>query len=319
MRWRVLVGALGALAVAGCTATGGHQRQGGGNPLFVGADPDALVVGDRVWLYPTGGWSGRSFGTWSSRDLRRWDRHGPILSLDDVSWIDDDRAPEHFAWAPAVAQANGRYYLYYSVGPQNPTPSRIGVAVADRPQGPFVDSGRPLLTGGNGFEAIDAAVFADPKDGKHYLFAGGSAGATLRAFELNRDMISFAREVAIPQPPHFTEGAFMHERGGTYYLSYSHGRWNRADYSVHYATGPAVTGPWTYRGVLLESAGVYRGPGHHSFFTDPASGQLHIAYHRWENPGTEPFRGSRRVAIEPVRYRADGSIEPIRMTGGSLP
>lgn len=309
---RAIIGALAALTLAGCTATGGQQD---GNPLFAGADPDALVVGDTVWIYPTGGWPGRSFGAWSSRNLRRWERHGPILSLADVAWIDDDGAPAHFAWAPGVAQANGRYYLYYSVGPQNPTPSRIGVAVADRPQGPFIDSGRPLLTGGNGFEAIDAAVFVDPKDGKYYLLAGGSAGAMLRAFELNADMISFARELATPQPPHFTEGAFMHERGGIYYLSYSNGRWNRDDYSVHYVTGPGVTGPWTYRGVLLESAGTYRGPGHHSFFTDPASGQLHIAYHRWESPGAEPFRGTRRIAIEPVRYRANGTIEPIQMTG----
>lgn len=318
MRWRGMVGAFAALTLAGCAATGAKTgERGGGNPLFAGADPDTLVVGDTVWLYPTGGWSGRAFGVWSSRDLQRWDKHGPILSLDDVTWIEADGAPEHFAWAPGVAQANGRYYLYYSVGPQNPTPSRIGVAVADRPDGPFVDNGRPLLTGGNGFEAIDAMIFADPKDGKRYLLAGGSAGATLRAFELNPDMISFAREMTIPQPPNFTEGAFMHERGGTYYLSYSHGRWNRDDYSIHYATGPGVTGPWTYRGVLLKSAGIYRGPGHHSFFTDPATGQFHIAYHRWENPGTEPFRGPRRVAIEPVRYRPDGSIEPIEMTRGN--
>lgn len=309
---RAILGAFAALTLAGCAATGG---QAGGNPLFAGADPDALVVGDTVWIYPTGGWPGRSFGAWSSRDLRRWERHGPILSLADVTWIDDDGAPDHFAWAPGVAQANGRYYLYYSVGPQNPTPSRIGVAVADRPQGPFIDSGRPLLTGGTGFEAIDAAIFTDPSDGKRYLLAGGSAGATLRAFELNPDMTSLARELAMPQPPHFTEGAFMHERDGTYYLSYSHGSWNRDDYSVHYATGPSVAGPWTYRGVLLASTGIYRGPGHHSFFTDPASGRLQIAYHRWESPGAEPFRGTRRVAIEPVRYRADGTIEPIQMTG----
>ena len=305
------------LALGGCSITGNRPvaEYTPDNPVFAGADPDVIVVDDTVWIYPTGGWQGKSFGTWSSSDLRKWDRHGPILSLKDVDWIDEDGAPTHSAWAPGIARANGRYYLYYSVGPQNPTPSRIGVAVADRPQGPFVDSGRPLLTGGNGFEAIDAAIFIDPRGGTRYLLAGGSAGATLRAFELNPDMISFAREVAIPQPPKFTEGAFMHERGGRYYLSYSHGRWNRDDYSVHYVSGPSPTGPWTYHGVLLQSVGNYRGPGHHSFFTQPGSDQLYIAYHRWENPGPEPFRGSRQVAIEPVEYGSDGSIRPIRMTG----
>ncbi|WP_159317014.1 family 43 glycosylhydrolase, partial [Raoultella terrigena] len=139
-----------------------------------------------------------------------------------------------FLWAPGVATARGKWYLYYSVGPQNPTPSRIGVAVADRPEGPYRDSGKPLVTGelvrdGRGFEAIDPMVFVDPRSGKAYLYTGGSAGARLRVWELNRDMISLAREVPVAQPPQFTEGAFMHERAGTYYLSYSHGRFNGPD------------------------------------------------------------------------------------------
>src|SRR3546814_5845385 len=74
----------------------------------------------------------------------------------------------------------------------------------------------------------------------------------------------------------------MHERDGIYYLSYSHGRWNDATYSVHYATAPGPTGPWTYRGVILTTDGTYKGPGHHSFFRDPRDGGWRIAYHRWE-------------------------------------
>jgi len=306
------LGAALALAASACAAT---PPAPAGNPLFAGADPHAEVIGDEIWIYPTGGAGGGAFVAWSSRDLVRWQRHGPIFSLADAAWVDDDGAPVHHGWAPALARANGRFYLYYSVGPQNPTPSRIGVAVGETPAGPFVDIGRPLVTGGDGFEAIDPVLFVDPRDGTRYLLAGGSAGATLRAWILKPDMVTIDREVPIDQPPHFTEGAFLHVRDGTYYLSYSHGRYNRADYSVHYATGPSPLGPWTYRGVLLETAGELKGPGHHSFFTDPASGRFMIAYHRWERPGAEPFRGARMVAIEPVTYRADGTIAPIRMTG----
>ena len=53
----------------------------------------------------------------------------------------------------------------------------------------------------------------------------GSAGAKLRVFELNPDLVSFAREVPVETPPQFTEGVFMHVRDGRYYLSYSHGSW----------------------------------------------------------------------------------------------
>src|SRR3546814_1093950 len=82
--------------------------------------------------------------------------------------VDDGGAPSHGLWAPDMLAANGRYYFYYSIGPQHPTPSRLGVATCEAPAGPCIDSGQPLLTGGGGFEAIDPMVFADAKSGKTY-------------------------------------------------------------------------------------------------------------------------------------------------------
>lgn len=295
------------------------------NPEFQGADPHAMFINGELWVFPTGGpggsWTADRFGAFSSRDFIVWKPRGVLLRRDEIAWIKDDGAPEHFLWAPGVATANGKWYLYYSVGPQIPTPSRIGVAVADRPEGPYRDSGRPLVTGelvrnGRGFEAIDPMVFVDPRTGKALLYAGGSAGATLRVWELNPDMTSIAREVSVQTPPQFTEGAFMHERAGTYYLSYSHGRWNGPDYSVHYATAQSPTGPWRYRGAILASDSRHQGPGHHSFVRTPA-GEWLIVYHRWEQrAGAAPLRGERQVAIDRVRYAADGAIRPITMTDG---
>ncbi|MGK6320036.1 family 43 glycosylhydrolase [Sphingomonas sp. DT-204] len=306
---------LGLAVAAILAATPAHAD----NPQFQGADPHAVMIGGELWIFPTGGpsgsWTADRFGAWSSGDLVHWKSRGVLIRRDAIEWIDDDGAPEHFLWAPAVATRNGKWYLYYSVGPQNPTPSRIGVAVADRPEGPYRDSGKPLLTGGNGFEAIDPMVFIDPRTRTPYLYAGGSAGATLRVFELKPDMVTIAREVQVDQPPQFTEGAFMHERNGLYYLSYSHGKWNGPSYSVHYATSPSPTGPWTYRGPILTGDASHQGPGHHSFVR--RNGEWLIVYHRWERPpGEGPYRGERQVAIERVRYASDGSILPIRMTDG---
>lgn len=292
-----------------------------GNPQFEGADPHAMFIGNELWVFPTGGpggsWAADRFGAFSTRDLKNWRPRGELIRRDQISWIKDDGAPEHFLWAPGVATRNGKYYLYFSVGPQNPTPSRIGVAVADRPEGPYRDSGRPLVTGGQGFEAIDPMVFNDARSGKSYLYAGGSAGSKLRVWELQPDMVTIAREVPVANPPQFTEGAFLHERGGTYYLSYSHGRFNGPSYSVHYATAPSPVGPWKYRGAILTSDATHKGPGHHSFVKAP-NGQWLIVYHRWENPqGAEPYRGERQVAVDRVRYARDGRILPIRMTDGA--
>ena len=307
---------LGLAVAAILAATPAHAD----NPQFRGADPHAIMIGSELWVFPTGGpsgsWSADRFGAWSSADLIHWKSRGVLIRRDAIKWIGDDGAPEHFLWAPAVAARNGKWYLYYSVGPQNPTPSRVGVAVADRPEGPYQDSGKPLLTGGNGFEAIDPMVFVDPRTRTPYLYAGGSAGATLRVFELKPDMVTIAREIAVEQPPQFTEGAFMHERNGLYYLSYSHGKWNGPSYSVHYATAPSPTGPWTYRGPILTGDKSHQGPGHHSFVE--RNGEWLIVYHRWERPpGEGPYRGERQVAIESIRYASDGSILPVKMTDGA--
>lgn len=290
------------------------------NPILPGADPHGIVAGETVWIYPT--WSDeptrRRFFAFSSTNLTTWRRHGPVLDLEDVGWIKDDGAKIHYAWAPGVLERGGKWYFYYSVGPQNPTPSRIGVAVGESPGGPFRDSGKPLLTGGDGFEAIDPMAFTDPKSGSTFLYVGGSAGARLRVFEMNPDLVSFAREVAVETPPKFTEGAFMHVSDGVYYLSYSHGGWRHASYSVHYAIADSPTGPWRYQGAVLTSDATRKGPGHHSFISLPSGGGWRILYHRWEGQsGDGPYQGSRQICLDEVEYDAHGMIKPIRMTTGS--
>lgn len=280
--------------------------------VFAGADPYALFADGKMWIYPTGD---DRLPAWSSPDRTTWTKVGDLIRMKDIGWVGSDGAPRHFLWAPDMFAANGKYYLYYSVGPQNPTPSRLGVAICDGPAGPCTDSGKPLLTGGKGFEAIDPMVFADPKSGKTYLYAGGSAGAKLRVFELAGDLVTIDHEVTVDQPPLFTEGVFMHERNGIYYLSYSHGHWDDASYAVYYAMATSPTGPWKYRGILLQSDKKYKGPGHHAFVRDPADGQWYIVYHRWEGEGGNgPYHGDRRVAIQPISYDQYGQIEPVRMS-----
>lgn len=281
--------------------------------VIVGADPGADYFDGKLWVDPTG--RGDKLEAWSSADRVNFTREGELLARKDVRWIPDDKAAQHFLWAPDMVAAGGKYYLYYSVGPQNPTPSRLGVAVCDTPKGPCTDSGKPLLTGGKGFEALDPMVFVDAKSGTRYLYTGGSAGATLRVFELKPDMVTIDHEDTIAQPPLFTEGVFLHERNGIYYLSYSHGSWNTANYSVHYAMAPTPLGPWKYRGPILQSDKKYKGPGHHSFVQDLKDGSWWIVYHRWENKkGDGPYGDDRRVAIQPISYDQYGQIVPIKMT-----
>ena len=307
MKWALLAAAmlLGSAAAADTPS------------ILPGADPFALADGGKLYIYPTG--CGPRLDVWS-QGPNGWHDDATLLTLKAISWVRRDNEFEHYLWAPDMIAANGHYYFYYSVGPQNPKPSRLGVAICGGPEGPCTDSGKPLLTGGEGFEAIDPMVFIDPKSGTRYLFAGGSAGSKLRVFTLAPDMVTIDGEVPVDQPPAFTEGVFMHERRGIYYLSYSHGHWDRSDYSIHYAMAASPTGPWKYRGVLLASEGKYKGPGHHSFVQDPATGDWLIVYHRWENAhGDGPYTGDRRTAIQKLEYLPTGEIARVHMIDGVKP
>lgn len=104
-------------------------------------------------------------------------------------------------------------------------------------------------------------------------------------------MNAFTREVEVAQPKNFTEAPFMHERDGTYYLSCSYGKWDIDEYSVHYSTGPQPFGPWTHRGIILSISDKAKGPGHHSFVTDPESEKQLVVYHKSQAKGRGPYRG----------------------------
>lgn len=282
------------------------------NPILSGADPDVLLIDNKVWLYPTTG-DRDKFYAFSSSTLADWPSHGSaVFSIDSVPWMPDGK----WAWAPGMYQKDGVYYLYYSAGPK---PSYIGVASSTSPAGPFVNRSidGPLLAdyGESGFEAIDAMVFTDPQTGKTYFYAGGSAGSKLRVFEMNPDMISFRREITVNTPYRYTEGPFMHYRNGIYYMSYSHGYYKDDSYSVHYSTSSSPTGPWTYRGPLLVSGDQHKAPGHHSFLYNAAMDEWYVFYHRYNNQtGPGPYSGSRQVCIEHMHYNPDGTIAPIALT-----
>lgn len=291
-----------------------------GNPLFEGADPDVLVDRGTFWVYPTGGGaaSGPAFFAFSSTDLKSWKRHGPVFEFRHVSWLLDDGAPRRFAWAPGILEHHGRYFLYYSAGPNTPKPSRIGVAVADKPEGPFIDSGHVLIEGGKGFEAIDAKPFRVPGTEQVLLYCGGSAGAKLRVFELDSSLTRVAREIPVENPPQFTEGAFIHERNGVFYLSYSHGNYRDASYSVHYCTATSPTGPWIYEGVLLRSDSRHLGPGHHAIVQHPETKDWLLFYHRWNDAArTGKIPPARSVCVDRLEYDAAGKIQPVRMSNAT--
>ncbi len=286
------------------------------NPVIPGlfADPQIASFGGRYYLYPTtdgyAGWGGTYYKAFSSADLVTWTDHGVILDLaPDVSWADNS------AWAPAVANRNGQYYLYFSGGlATGNTAKQLGVAVSASPTGPFRDAlGRPLVTSGqfSGGQTIDPAVFTDD-DGRSYLYWGQGVA---RVVPLNADMISFdPAQVRTITPAGYNEAPFVFKRNGTYYFMWSENDTRSEDYRVAYATGASPTGPWTNRGVVLSKrldAGI-RGTGHHSVVRAPGTDVWYIAYHRFAVPAGNGT--NRETAIDRMQFNADGTIQPVTPT-----
>ncbi|MFD9328312.1 family 43 glycosylhydrolase [Streptomyces sp. NPDC060065] len=287
------------------------------SPVLPGlnADPDVQYLDGRYWIYPTtdgyAGWSGTSFKAYSSKDLVHWKDHGVILDLGpDVSWADKN------AWAPAIAERDGKYYFYFCAEQQ------IGVAVADSPAGPFKDAlGKPLVAKGKlTGQMIDPAVFTDD-DGQSYLYWGNGRGYVV---PLNDDMVSFDDALVqdITQAD-FREGSFVVKRQGTYYFMWSEDDTRSENYHVAYATGPSPLGPWTKRGTILSKRPEYgiKGTGHHSVVNTPGTDDWYIVYHRFalNGPGKPGGDGTHReTTIDRMTFAADGTIEPVVPTLGSI-
>jgi beta-xylosidase len=267
------------------------------------ADPHIAAFGKKFYIYPTtdgsDGWKATSFTAWSSKDLVNWKSEKVILDLPrDITWAKER------AWAPAIAYKNGKYYYYFSAD------VNIGVAVADKPTGPFKDAlGRPLvkkamLKG----QMIDPMVFVDD-DGSAYLYFGQG---NCNIVKLNDDMISYeATKIISIKPKGYNEGSFVFKRNGKYYLSWSEFDTRDPRYSVAYAVSDSPMGPFikAEQNPILKGKGVVKGAGHHSIVQVPGKDEWYIAYHRFKIPGGNGY--NRETAISPLRFDDKGNILPV--------
>ena len=318
-----------ASAISSTAASQGETALPGSNPIIrdrFTADPAPLVVGDRLYLYvghdqATGSemFNMREWLVYSTTDMRHWTAHGPIMRVADFRWASRD------AWASQVIRSNGRYWLYAAVEHDDTHPGKaIAVAVSDSPTGPFVDArGSALITnemtprGTHSWEDIDPTVLTDD-EGTTWIAWGNRQCYIAR---LKPNMIEIDGPIIEITPPHFEEGPWLHRRGDLYYLVYaSLDRSTHRDERISYATAPAITGPWTYRGELT-------GSGRNSFTIHPGiaefRGNTYLFLHNaaltiGDQSGAI---GRRAVTVEYLHFNADGTMRPVVQTdaGVSIP
>lgn len=283
------------------------------NPILPShhADPYIGYLAGKYWIYPTSE-DTKSFRAFSSTNLIDWVDQGQVFNLSQSRW-----ATNGYGWAPCVVCLNSNYYFYYAMGgAAGWQDSKIGVAVGLTPIGPFADLGTPLVTSQTGsprVEAIDPMVFIDT-DGRAYLYYGGSAGANLGIRQLNtNDMTSFSGPLNVVTPSAFTEAPFMSKHNGIYYISYSNGNWETNTYNVRYAISSSPWGPWTYKGQILTSDCLHKGPGSHAFLQVPDTDRWYVCYHYWDS-----VYSTRHTALDAFNYYPDGTIPAVTMTGGGI-
>ena len=294
------------------------QAQTSGNPIFPGwyADPEAVIFGKTYWVYPTysAKYKDQVFmDAFSSDDLLTWKKHERIIDTAAIKWA------KKAMWAPSITQKDGKYYLFFGANDiQNDQEvGGIGVAVADRPEGPYKDHlGKPLVDKFyNKAQPIDQFVFKD-KDGQYYLIYGGWSHCNMA--KLNQDFTGFVpypdgttfKEIT---PEGYVEGSFMFIRNGKYYFMWSEGGWTGPDYSVAYAIADSPLGPFKRIGkILKQDSTIATGAGHHSVIHDTKKDLYYIVYHR--RPLGETDGNHRVTCIDEMRFDKDGLIVPVQLT-----
>lgn len=294
----------------------------GPNPIIThmySADPSARVFGDTLWVYPSHdkddatSFSMEDYHVYSTTDMVNFTDHGMIFNpLEQTEWA------ESAAWAPDCIERNGKYYLYYSTDKKH-----IGVAVSDRPDGPFVDPlGHPLISIDSpgvicDRDFIDPCVFIDD-DGQAYLLMGQN---TICCIKLNEDMISYDGEVHIIEGlEEFFEAVWIHKRDGLYYISYSNSPFTGHDPEIVYGVSENILGPYEYKGRILPP--VSSGTNHHSivkygddwflFYHDARLSRKNLDF---ENHPELKGRCSvrRSVNVDKLYYNPDGTIQEVEM------
>ncbi|MBN2807128.1 MAG: family 43 glycosylhydrolase [Prolixibacteraceae bacterium] len=287
------------------------------NPLIRNqftADPSGRVFDGKMFVFPShdivaregqgrpGWFCMEDYHVFSSENLTDWTDHGVIVSQTSVPWVDTST---YSMWAPDCIERNGKYYFYFpaqkkSTDPQARRGFGIGVAVADRPEGPYEIQEKPI----ENVHGIDPNIFID-HDGQAYLY--WSMG-NLFVAKLKENMLEIEGEpLVIANLPEkgLKEGPYVIERNGIYYLTFPHVE-NRIE-RLEYAVGDHPMGPFTMKGVIMDESPMNCWTNHHSLVE--YNDQWYLFYH--QNAYSPNFDKNRSICLDSLFFNPDGSIQKV--------
>ncbi len=273
------------------------------------ADPTARNFNGKVYLFPShdipapGSFPRKDwfcmadYHVFSSSNLTDWTDHGVIVSQDKVDWVN----PTSFSmWAPDCVERNGKYYFYFPANVKTGKGFGIGVAIADKPEGPYAPQPEPVTN----VRGIDPCVFID-KDGQAYIYYSLNR---IFAAKLKDNMTELASEpVVLGDLPTkgLVEGPFFFERNGIYYLTYPHVE-NKIE-RLEYAIGDNPLGPFKVTGVIMDETPMGTWTNHHSLIQ--YDGQWYLFYH--QSAYSPEFDKNRSACIDSLFFNEDGTIRKV--------
>lgn len=296
--------------LAGLGFVVGIQAQ---NPIITGqftADPTARVFEGKLYLYPSHDipspierlkewFCMADYHVFSSENLVDWTDHGMILSQENVPWVDSE---SYSMWAPDCVYKDGKYYFYFPASPKGKKGFNVGVAIADKPYGPF----KPLPDPIKGVGGIDPCVLLDT-DGQAYLYWSGRG---LNVAKLKDNMTELASEPVLVADVEdgFKEGPFAFKHNGKYYLTYP---WVKDKTEcLAYAMSDNPMGPFEYKGIIMEQSPTGCWTNHHSLVE--YKGQWYLFYHH--NDYSPEFDKNRSVRVDSLTFNPDGTIQLVTPT-----
>ena len=277
------------------------------NPIIrdqFSADPTARVFNGKVYLYPShdiptppgkklrGNWfCMEDYHVFSSENLTDWTDHGVIVTQTKVPWL---TRINYDMWAPDCVFKNGKYYFYFPVG------GRIGVATADKPEGPYSVLDKPV----EGIRGIDPCILID-KDGQAYIF---TAMGRISVIKLKDNMIETdGQPLTIANLPAkgLIEGPFAFELNGRYYLTYPHVE-NKTE-RLEYAMSDSPMGPYKQVGVIMDESPSGCWTNHQSIVR--YKGQWYLFY--YDKDYSPNFDKNRSVRVDSLSFNSDGTIHKV--------
>ena len=258
------------------------------NPVVALSLPDPTIIkaqDGHFYLYATE--DTRNTPIYKSDNLVDWTFAG-------TAFTDATRPtfePKGGLWAPDINYINGKYVLYYSMSVWGGEwTCGIGVAIADKPEGPFTDKGK--LFRSNEIDVQNSIdQFYIEEDGKKYLFWGSFRG--LYAIELSDDGLSVKSGAEKRQVAGTAfEGVYIHKKGDYYYMFASIGtccEGANSTYELVVGRSKSLFGPYVDKAekgmmdngytVVIAKSDRFVGNGHCSEIVQDKAGNDWIFYH----------------------------------------